>query len=126
MDRFRSVIPISFASSIDFILRFAKTTLQAQDLFEQSKHIIAIDALKAGGPPWSLYLMDATDARLSRAYSLHHLSLPGLLRMMPASRRPRVSVIGIEPRDLDYGLTLSNPVADTLDRITQCVYRFMA
>lgn len=95
--------------------------LQAQDLLEASQTVIVIDAVRAGSTPGTILLMDVADARLNHSDSLHDLSIPGLLRLIPQERRPRALVVGIEPQTTDYALTLSNPVAYALPKIQYIV-----
>lgn len=58
--------------------------------------------------------MNIDDAALSRRETLHDLSIVGVLQLIPADKRPRVRVVGIEPQCLDYGMDLSETVAEAM------------
>lgn len=41
--------------------------------------------------------------------------------MLPAAVRPPVTVIGVEPRDIDYGMELSPPVLAAMPQVLDAV-----
>jgi hydrogenase maturation protease len=88
--------------------------LKAQELLEEAESVIVIDAIQANGKPGTVYCMDAHDAALSRRETLHDLSIAGVLRLIPKAMRPRVQIVGVEPDCLDYGMSLSNTVAEAM------------
>ena len=74
----------------------------------------AVDAVAAGGPPGSLYRLDLEETRGEGRASLHELGLRSVCRLMPAERRPRVTVWGIEPGLIGFGLDLSPSVRQSV------------
>lgn len=100
--------------SPDRCVEVGTAALKAQGLLEEAESVIAIDAIQAGGRPGTLYDMNIDDAALSRRETLHDLSIVGVLQLIPADKRPRVRVVGIEPQCLDYGMDLSETVAEAM------------
>jgi hydrogenase maturation protease len=82
--------------------------LDALHLFEWADTILAIDAMQAGGPPGTLYSFGVTDiAEPGQHVSLHELSFLGALEFLPKGHTPRITILGVEPETIDYGLDLS-------------------
>jgi hydrogenase maturation protease len=74
--------------------------------------VVAIDAMRAGGAPGSVYQLDAPDATRGAAASLHDLSLFEALRLVPAADRPiRAVLIGVEPERVELRIGLSTRVS---------------
>jgi hydrogenase maturation protease len=95
--------------------------LHTQDLLEQASFVIAIDAVKAGDKPGSVYRFDVEEARINRPSSLHDLGIVGLLRLIPQQDRPAVTILGVEPESLDYGMELSPVVEAAVPGVVQIV-----
>lgn len=100
--------------SPDRCLEVGTAVLQAQGYLEEADSVIVIDAIQAGGTPGTIHCLEGCRASLSRRETLHDLSIAGLLRLMPAPKRPRVLIVGVEPERLAYGLDLSETVADAM------------
>lgn len=90
--------------------------LDALHLLEWSEKILLIDAMKAGGPPGTVYWVSSIEELDGGAVpaSLHELSIVQALRMINQARSPEIAIIGIEPEIIDYGLDLSNSVEAAL------------
>jgi hydrogenase maturation protease len=90
--------------------------LDALHLLEWSEKILLIDAMKAGGPPGTVYWVSSIEELDGGAVpaSLHELSIVQALRMISQARSPEIAIIGIEPEIIDYGLDLSNSVEAAL------------
>jgi len=84
--------------------------LHAQHLLEQAAHVIAVDAVRAGDEPGTVYRFDIDQAHLNRPATLHELGIVGLLWLMPEQDRPQVAILGVEPDKIDYGMDLSASV----------------
>ncbi|MBN1376072.1 MAG: hydrogenase maturation protease [Dehalococcoidia bacterium] len=99
------------------------------DLFslldENTDSLIIIDAVKGGGTPGSIYRLAITDDNVTDDLlpSLHGLGLLDSLRMMKKLniRRPPVTIVGIEPQDVSYGLGLSPLLKSLLPAILEAV-----
>jgi hydrogenase maturation protease len=117
---------------------------EAIHLLEQATHVLAIDAMQAGGAPGTLYR--ATPAELEpgeQPVSLHELSLLGALQLVEAERlgalqtperqtaagdrwtRPRIDILGVEPASLRHGLELSGAVSAALPRVAAEAWRII-
>jgi hydrogenase maturation protease len=82
--------------------------LNAMSLLEESDVVIAIDAVKADGPPGSIYRFDAREAEQpGKEWSLHSLGLIGVLQLMPKETWPEVIVLGMEPEEVALGMELT-------------------
>jgi hydrogenase maturation protease len=93
--------------------------LDALHLLEWSEKILLIDAMKAGGPPGTVYTVSSIEELDGGPVpaSLHELSIIQALRMINRPRSPEVSIIGIEPEIIDYGLDLSSSVEAALSLV---------
>ena len=91
--------------------------LHFQDLFEETDEIIAIDAVCAGDKPSTIYSFDVADAELNRGHSLHDLGIQALMQFMDEKSRPHVTILGVEPEKLEYGMELSKTVAGVLPQV---------
>jgi len=88
----------------------------ALHLFDWADRILLIDAMQAGGPPGTVYRVDSLkemDMGTMPA-SLHEFSVIQALEMIQKDPGPAVSIIGIEPEIIDYGLELSKTVEASL------------
>ena len=95
--------------------------LDALHLFEWADKILLIDAMKAGGPPGTVYKVNAIDDLEAGAVplSLHDLSVVQALKMINKDHHPEITIIGIEPEIIDYGLDLSKTVETSLPLVLQ-------
>jgi hydrogenase maturation protease len=86
---------------------------------ETADRVLLIDAVKAGGAPGTLYMLDAEDVcEDGPAASIHTLGMRSLARLMPdPSLCPPMTVLGVEPESLDYGEELSDPVRAALPEV---------
>lgn len=81
------------------------------NLPEEISTLIVVDAVKGGGEPGSIYRFTPDDIEFKRATitTLHQLGLrEGLGMMKDLGKYPeRVIVIGVEPKEIDWGLKIS-------------------
>jgi hydrogenase maturation protease len=92
-----------------------------------SAKLIIIDAARAGGEPGTVYRFrpeDLADARGDLA-SAHELGLvPNLKLMALLGNSPKETVIiGIEPKEIDYGLELSAELQQKLPDVVRTVLK---
>ena len=89
--------------------------------------LIAMDAVRAGGPAGAVYRMDvdalAGECLPGTAVSLHELSIVPALEMEALMGRvfSNVTVFGVEPARVAWGEGLSPVVASALDRLVDAV-----
>ncbi len=93
--------------------------LDALDLFERSDFVVAIDAVRAGGPPASIYRFDIADVTPQKGFSLHEFGIAAALQSLPDESRPHVMILGVEPAVIDYGMQLSPAVEAVLGQVAQ-------
>lgn len=88
--------------------------------------LVVIDAVCGGGEPGSIYRFTPDDIELepARVASLHELSLlDGLKLSEVAGIKPAETVIiGVEPKDVDYGTELSAEVESRLPEVLRIVH----
>ena len=95
--------------------------IHAQHLLEQAACVIAVDAVQAGDKPGAIYRFDIDQAPLNQPASLHELGIVGLMQLIPEQDRPEVTILGVEPEKIDYGMELSLAVQAALPRVVQTV-----
>ena len=88
---------------------------------EEISKLIVVDAVKGGGKPGSIYRFSPDDLAFKRAsYStLHQLGLIEGLRMMKLLGKcpDRVILLGIEPKEIDWGLDISPELEEILQKV---------
>ena len=109
------------------VVEVGTAVLDALHLFEWADKILAIDAMKAGGAPGSVYafcLEDVAESSHDEQASLHELGLLAALRFLPAPLGAEIDIIGVEPATIDYGLDLTPAVAESLPMVVRAaMYR---
>lgn len=91
--------------------------LNAQQLLEEADIVIAIDAVRVGGRPGSVYLFDSVNVETQQQYSLHELGIIGVLQLIKKDARPKLIILGVEPETIDYGMELSETVCAALKSV---------
>ena len=104
------------------IVEVGTAVLDAFHLFEWADRILAIDAMKAGGSPGTLYSLPAPGIEEhDPQVSLHEADLLAALRFLPEGKRPMVMILGVEPKVIDYGPDLSAKVESALSLVIHSV-----
>lgn len=110
-----------------FALEVGTAVLDALPLIESAEVVIALDAVNGDQPPGTIYRFELSEPALvqrdgtPRNRSLHELDLPAALLLIPASVRPRVVVLGVEPASIAPGVELSATVCSVLPRLIAAV-----
>ena len=100
------------------IVEVGTAVLEALHLFEWADKVLAIDAMQAGGSPGTIYSLGVADAAdPGPKISLHELSLLGALRFLSDPFKPQITILGVEPETIDYGLDLSSSVQNMMPRL---------
>jgi hydrogenase maturation protease len=88
----------------------------ALHLFDWADKILLIDAMQAGGKPGTVYRVDSlTEMAVNpQPASLHEFSVIQAIDMIQKNPRPAVTILGIEPELIDFGLELSEAVEGSL------------
>lgn len=93
--------------------------LSALPLLESARRVLMLDAVQGRGAPGSIYRLESEEIELRPAGgSAHATSLLEARRFLPPGAAwPPITVLGVEPALLEYGLALSEPVARALPRL---------
>lgn len=89
-----------------------------------AERIIVIDALRGGGLPGTIYRVFPEDLMVDaeRLLSLHQV---GLLEVLGMARQlgadPEVVIIGVEPKEITWGMELTPEVAAKLPQVIEAV-----
>jgi hydrogenase maturation protease len=106
------------------LLDIGTSTLDLVSHLEGVKKLIAVDALKAGGPPGTIYRFTPEDLlpKEGGPISLHEI---GLLESLNAAKETgkeiKTVIIGVEPKVLDWGVELSEEVKKKIPAIIEAV-----
>ncbi len=107
------------------VVEVGTALLDALHLFEWADKILAIDAMRAGRSPGTLYSFGVSEVEDPPQVSLHELGLLSALRFLTEGKRPPVVILGVEPAVIDYGLDLSPEVQSALPALTQSVRKMV-
>ncbi|MDA8123716.1 MAG: hydrogenase maturation protease [Deltaproteobacteria bacterium] len=103
-------------------LDIGTAVLDALPALETAERVVIIDAMKADGPPGSVYRIPYDDClRPSTIGSMHGFDLSRVLAMTGRRDRPEITVIGVEPARIDWSMDLSEAVAAALPVVLQAV-----
>lgn len=94
------------------------------DILAGSKHIIAVDCLKGGGPPGTVYLLNPGEiVREDEAGLFRHeddfLSVVDFMAHFGV--RPEVMIVGVEPKEIAYSLDLSPEISEKIPAIVNII-----
>lgn len=106
------------------VLDIGTAILDALPALEVADRVIVIDAVKADGPPGSVYRMPF-DAFLRPEIiaSMHGFDLSRVLALSERRDTPEVIVIGVEPAVIDWSLELSPAVAKAVPVVLEQVQK---
>ena len=93
--------------------------LSALPYLERARRVLVLDAVRGGAAPGALHRLVPADIALrSAAAGAHVTSVLEARRFLPPSAPwPEITVLGVEPATVGYGLALSTPVAQALPRL---------
>lgn len=93
-------------------------------IFQEMERIIVIDAVKGGGKPGAVYRItpEELEAEQDRPLSLHQV---GLLDVLGMARQlgpvAEVVIIGVEPKEIRWGMDLSPEVREKVPVVVEAV-----
>jgi hydrogenase maturation protease len=93
-------------------------------LLEDVDKLVIVDAVKGGGTPGQIYRFHLEDITLEKKpfLSLHDMSLLDSLELMKLQHgMGEAVIIGVEPRELDWGLELSPELQEKMPRIIDAI-----
>ncbi len=100
------------------MIEMGTAILHGLSFVETAARVLVIDAARGGKPPGTIYFFEAGETgSLPATSSIHALGLREAMRFLSVRPPPPVSIIGVEPQTLDYGMELSAPVQAALPRV---------
>ena len=91
----------------------------------EADRLIVVDAVKGGGAPGSIYHFDIDeiqDCPPAFKTSLHQIGILEVISLLSLmGKKPRTTIIGIEPKSLEMGMELSPEVKDKIPRIIELI-----
>jgi len=100
------------------------TSLDALQLCEDVDKLIIVDAVRGGGTPGQIYRFRPEDITLEEEpiLLLHDMSFVDSLKLMRLWHNiGEAIIIGIEPRDIGWGLELSPELQEKVPRVVDAV-----
>lgn len=98
------------------------TSPDAIDLIQDVERLIIVDAAYGGGEPGTVYRLSPKEVQAQKPSSVHDLTIVNMLWTMNfLGCVPEVTILGIEPKEIDWGLELSPELAKRLPQILQLV-----
>lgn len=100
------------------------TSPNVMQTIEDADKLIIVDAVRGGGMPGEVYRFQLDDITLEQQpfLSLHDISLvDSLLLMRRLYNIGEITIIGIEPKEIEWGLELSPEVREKLPQIVEII-----
>ena len=100
------------------------TSSDVLQLIDDADKLIIVDAVRGGGVPGEIYRFRPEDVTLEEEHllSLHDMSFVDSLKLMRLWRNiGEAVIIGIEPREIGWGLELSAELREKMPRIIDTV-----
>jgi hydrogenase maturation protease len=95
------------------------------DLMHEAKRVIFIDAVETGKAPGTITIFTSKDVRSiypKKKYSLHDTDLLEVIKMAELLDAPlEIEVVGVQPKIINYGTTLSKELIDSIPDIINTV-----
>jgi len=91
--------------------------------FDDRSHILIIDAVKTGNQPGTIVRIENPPAFFQKKISPHQIGLADVLGLAAITDNlpGKITLFGIEPKELSTGLDLSTEVARNLSRLVDMV-----
>jgi len=97
------------------------------DLMHGAARVIFIDAVETGKVPGSVTIFCAEEVRSiynKKKYSLHDTDLMEIIKMTEMlGNPPMIEIVGIQPKTINYGTTLSKELTDSMSNIVNSVLK---
>ncbi len=93
------------------------------DILLESRRVIVVDSMFGGGPPGTIYRVGLDSFEWQKSEGIpHEIPFPSVLKMASFyGAAPEVTIIGVEPKQLNCSLELSPEVAAKLPVLTSMV-----
>lgn len=98
------------------VVDIGTAVLDAIPLLSWADRLLVVDAMRANGPPGTIYRASLKDVQSSvGSHSIHEFDLASAFSLMPEQERPSEGVvIGIEPASVAWGTGLSVALLETV------------
>jgi len=97
------------------------------DLMHGAARVIFIDAVETGKSPGTVTIFGAEEVHSiynNKKYSLHDTDLMEIIKMTEMlGNPPMIEIVGIQPKTINYGTTLSKELADSMSNIVNSVLK---
>lgn len=102
-----------------FMADIGTAILHGLHFLESAERVLVIDAAKGGQAPGTIYLYEAQGGGATKTVSsIHAMGLVEAIRLLPPRTTPLdITVLGVEPATLAYGMELSEPLQAALPRV---------
>ena len=98
------------------------TSPDAIDLVQDVEQLIIIDAARCGGEPGAVYRLSLEQVQSQKPSSVHEMTVIDMLWSMEIlGSVPEVTIFGVEPKEIDWGLELSPELEEKLPKIVGVV-----
>ncbi len=106
------------------VIEGAVLGLQLLNFLLEYDRVIVIDAVKGGGKPGDIYRFKVEECRKDFGMiSLHDLDFVKSLEIMKKFYNlPEMIVIGVEPKSIEVGLTLTKEIERKIPEVLELVY----
>ena len=95
------------------------------DLMHGTRMVIFIDAVETGKAPGTITTFNPEDVRSiyqKKKYSLHDTDLMEVIKMTELlDNPPEIEIMGVQPKIINYGTTLSKELTDSMPDIINTV-----
>ena len=97
------------------------------DLMHGAARVIFIDAVETGKIPGSVTIFSTEEVHSiynKKKYSLHDTDLMEIIKMTEMlDNPPMIEIVGIQPKTINYGTTISKELTDSMPNIINIVLR---
>lgn len=97
------------------------------DLMHGAARVIFIDAVETGKAPGSVTIFSTEEVCSiynKKKYSLHDTDLMEIIKMTEMlGNPPMIEIVGVQPKTISYGTTLSKELAGSMSNIVNTVLR---
>lgn len=104
------------------VLEVGTAILDYLEYLENAERIIIIDAMKADGPPGTVYRIPLTDCRGQVCIaSMHGFDLFRVMALAETTTTPSATVFGVEPELVAWSMDLSPAVNEAMDFLVEAI-----
>lgn len=109
----------------EVVLIDSGTSSDVASAIETADKLIVLDAINAGGKPGTVYRFNLDDINIGHesGISAHDISLLYEIKLQQAIKNRKIDtvIIGVEPKEIDWGLELSPEIKNSLSMVKELV-----